>query len=63
MAQERRKEPTYEFQGTISIFFLSHFVIKIINHILSKRHKPVLTWSKLTHEEGQSILGESWCFV
>lgn len=46
MAQEKRKELMYEFHGTIIIFLLSHFVIKIINHILSGRHKAYANLSK-----------------
>lgn len=58
MAQEKRKELMYEFHGTIIIFLLSHFVIKIIHRILSRRHKPVLTCPKLIHKEGNSLLEE-----
>lgn len=57
MAQEKRSELMYEFHGTIIIFLLSHFVIKIINHILSRRHKPILTCPKLIHKEGNSLTG------
>lgn len=61
MAQERRKELMYEFHGTIIIFLLSHFVIKIINHIRSRRYKPIVTCPKLIHKEGNSILGGKVC--
>jgi hypothetical protein len=61
MAHERRKELMYEFHGTIIIFLLSHFVIKIINCILSRRHKPILTCPKLIHKEGNSLLGKKFC--
>lgn len=61
MAQEKRKELMYEFHGTIIIFLLSHFVIKIINRILSSRHKPILPCPKLIHKEGNSFLGEKVC--
>lgn len=60
MAQERRKELMYEFHGSIIIFLLSYFVIKIINYTLSRRHKSILTCPKLIRK-GNSILGEKVC--
>lgn len=64
MAQEKRKELMYEFHGTIIIFLLSHFVIKIINHIFSSRHMPMLTCPKLIRKEGNSLLGgEKFVFI
>lgn len=61
MAQEKRKELMYEFHGTIIIFLLSHFVIKIINHVVSSRHKPMLTCPNLIHREGNSLLRGKVC--
>lgn len=50
-----------EFHATIIIFLWSHFVTKIINYTLSRRHKPIPTCPKLIHNEGSSILGEKVC--
>lgn len=63
MAHERREELMYEFPGTIIIFLLNHFVIKIISPTLSRRHKPMLACPKLTHREENSLRGEKFVFV
>lgn len=63
MAHERREELMYEFPGRIIIFLLNHFVIKIISRTLSRRHKPMLAYPKLTHREENSLRREKFVFV
>lgn len=60
MAHERREELMYEFPGTITVFLLNHFVIKIISHTLSRRHKVTLACPKPMHREENSLWGEKF---
>lgn len=61
MAQERWKEPMYEFHDTIIIF--KSFCYKIINHLHSRRYKPILACPTLIHKEGNSLLGKKFVFI